>query len=160
MHRQGSKITERTTEILRKDPNLVDVTASECQLYRACHLCAFVLLNHRYGQALRKRAIGAHVVRTTVSGAQIDRRPLPCYHRSKASGVVAASVKPDFHDREASAKGGKPEHLTDALRKCRCLVDARVCDVVVESSPTTILSEITRLRPSCDGEASVAGCKT
>jgi hypothetical protein len=39
-----------------------------------------------------------------------------------------------------------PEHLTGALRKFGSFV-VRVCDVVVESSHATILSEITRLRP-------------
>src|SRR4051794_14643616 len=47
-----------------------------------------------------------------------------------------------------------PEHLTAALRKS--LIDVRVSDVVVESSHRTILSEITRLRPVYDGEASGA----
>ena len=49
-----------------------------------------------------------------------------------------------------------PEHLTEALRNSGSLGDVRVCDVVVESSQTTVLSEITRLRPIYDGEASGA----
>jgi hypothetical protein len=53
-------------------------------------------------------------------------------------------------------KAASPEHLTGALRKFGSLVNVRVCDVVVESSHATILSEITRLRPIYDGEASGA----
>jgi hypothetical protein len=51
-------------------------------------------------------------------------------------------------------KAASPDYLTGALRKS--LVNVQVCDVVVESSHTTILSEITRLRPIYDGEASGA----
>jgi hypothetical protein len=47
-------------------------------------------------------------------------------------------------------KAASPEHLTAALRKSS--IDVRVCDVVVESSHPTILSEITRLRPIYDGD--------
>jgi hypothetical protein len=49
-----------------------------------------------------------------------------------------------------------PEHLAGALRGYGSFGDVRVCDVVVESSQTTVLSEITRLRPIYDGEASGA----
>ncbi len=53
-------------------------------------------------------------------------------------------------------KAASPEHLTGALRKFTPFANVRVCDVVVESSHATILSEITRLRPIYDGEASGA----
>jgi hypothetical protein len=53
-------------------------------------------------------------------------------------------------------KAASPEHLNGALRKFGSLANVRVCDVVVESSHATILSEITRLRPIYDGEASGA----
>ncbi len=50
---------------------------------------------------------------------------------------------------EASA-----EHLTDVFRRAGVLGDGRVCDVVVESTRTTILSRITRLVLTCQGAAS------
>lgn len=53
-------------------------------------------------------------------------------------------------------EAASPEHLTGALRKFSSLANVRVCDVVVESSRATILSEITRLRLTYDGEASDA----
>jgi hypothetical protein len=53
-------------------------------------------------------------------------------------------------------KAASPEHVTGALRKFSSLANVRVCDVVVESSRATILSEITRLRLTYDGEASDA----
>src|SRR6185437_5926955 len=49
-------------------------------------------------------------------------------------------------------KAASPEYLTGALRKS--FADVRVCDVVVESSHSTILSEIIRLRPVYEGDAS------
>src|SRR4051812_15333402 len=51
-------------------------------------------------------------------------------------------------------EAASPEHLTGVLRKS--FGDARVRDVVVESSQTTILSEIIRLRPVYNGETSGA----
>jgi hypothetical protein len=51
-------------------------------------------------------------------------------------------------------KAASPEYLTGALRKS--FADVRVCDVVVESSHSTILSEIIRLRPVYEGDASGA----
>jgi len=53
-------------------------------------------------------------------------------------------------------KAANPEHLTAALRNSGLHLDVRVSDVVVESSHTTVLSEITRLRPIYVGEASGA----
>ena len=53
-------------------------------------------------------------------------------------------------------KAASPELLTAALRKFSSLTNVRVCDVVVESSRATILSEINRLRLTYDGEASDA----
>src|SRR5262245_66601212 len=50
----------------------------------------------------------------------------------------------------------KAEHLTDALRRSGALGDDRVCNVVVESSRSTLLSKITRLRLTYDGAASDA----
>ena len=50
----------------------------------------------------------------------------------------------------------KAEHLTDALRRSGALGDGRVCNVVVESSRSTLLSNIIRLRLTYDGEASHA----
>ena len=44
-------------------------------------------------------------------------------------------------------------HLTDVLRRCGVLDDARVRDVTVERSWPTILSRITRLRLTYEGEA-------
>jgi|SRR5882757_1816828 hypothetical protein len=52
------------------------------------------------------------------------------------------------------SKAASPEYLTEALGKS--FAEVRVCDVVVESSHSTILSEITRLRLTYDGEASGA----
>src|SRR3954468_2384626 len=49
------------------------------------------------------------------------------------------------------SKAASPEHLTEALRKS--FLNVRVSDVVVESSHPTIVSEITRLRLTYDGEA-------
>jgi hypothetical protein len=42
-------------------------------------------------------------------------------------------------------------HLTDVLRRDGVLTDGRVRDVVVESTRSTILSQITRLRLTCEG---------
>jgi hypothetical protein len=53
-------------------------------------------------------------------------------------------------------EAASPEHVTAALRKSGSFGNVRVCDVVVENSHTTILSEITRLRPIYDGLASGA----
>ena len=50
----------------------------------------------------------------------------------------------------------KAEHLTDALRRSGALGDGRVCNVVVESSRSTLLSNIIRLRLTYDGAASHA----
>src|SRR5262249_10158140 len=50
----------------------------------------------------------------------------------------------------------KAEHLTDALRRSGALGDGRVCNVVVESSRSTLLSNIIRLRLTYDGTASHA----
>lgn len=50
----------------------------------------------------------------------------------------------------------KAEHLTDALRRSGALGDGRVCNVVVESSRATLLSNIIRLRLTYDGDASHA----
>ena len=50
----------------------------------------------------------------------------------------------------------KAEHLTDALRRSGALGDGRVCNVVVESSRATLLSNIIRLRLTYDGAASHA----
>jgi hypothetical protein len=50
----------------------------------------------------------------------------------------------------------KAEHLTDALRRSGALGDGRVCNVVVESSRSTLLSQIIRLRLTYDGAASHA----
>ena len=47
----------------------------------------------------------------------------------------------------------KAEHLTDALRRSGALGDGRVCNVVVESSRSTLLSNIIRLRLTYDGAA-------
>ena len=43
------------------------------------------------------------------------------------------------------------EHLTEVLRKSGVLDGGRVADVAVESSRTTILSRIIRLRLTCEG---------
>ena len=53
-------------------------------------------------------------------------------------------------------RAANPEHLTAALRKSGLLVNARVGEVVVESSRATVLSEITRLSLTYDGDASGA----
>jgi hypothetical protein len=53
-------------------------------------------------------------------------------------------------------RAASAEYLTGVLRKSGSFADVRVCDVVVESSHTTILSEITRLRPIYEGESSGA----
>src|SRR5262245_41325509 len=50
----------------------------------------------------------------------------------------------------------KAEHLTDALRRSGTLGDGSVCTVVVESSRSTLLSNIIRLRLTYDGAASNA----
>ena len=47
----------------------------------------------------------------------------------------------------------KAEQLTDALRRSGALGDGRVCNVVVESSRATLLSNIIRLRLKYDGAA-------
>ena len=48
------------------------------------------------------------------------------------------------------------EHLTDALRRSGVLGGGRVCDVAVDSARDTILSRITRLRLTYDGDADTA----
>src|SRR5262249_25393718 len=48
------------------------------------------------------------------------------------------------------------EQLTDALRRSDALGDGRVCNVVMESSHSTLLSNIVRLRLTYDGAASNA----
>jgi hypothetical protein len=48
------------------------------------------------------------------------------------------------------------EHLTDALRRSGVLGDGRVCNVVMESSRATLLSQIIRLRLTYDGAGSEA----
>jgi hypothetical protein len=48
------------------------------------------------------------------------------------------------------------EKLTDALRQSKVLGDGRVCNVTVESSRTTILSRIIRLRLTYEGAAGEA----
>jgi hypothetical protein len=58
--------------------------------------------------------------------------------------------------QEPLHKAASAEHHTGALRKFGSFVNVRVCDVVVERSQTTVLSEITRLRPIYDGDASGA----
>jgi Ecdysteroid kinase-like family len=50
----------------------------------------------------------------------------------------------------------KAEHLTDALRRSGTLGNGRVCNVVVESSRSTLLSKIIRLRLTYEGAASHA----
>src|SRR5215831_21107956 len=50
----------------------------------------------------------------------------------------------------------KAEHLTDALRRSGVLGNGRVCNVVVESSRSTLLSNIIRLRLTCEAAASHA----
>jgi hypothetical protein len=52
---------------------------------------------------------------------------------------------------EPLPRATRPEYLTEALKRRGVLSDSRVCDVVVESSRTTILSRIMRLRLSYDG---------
>jgi hypothetical protein len=54
---------------------------------------------------------------------------------------------------EALPRAAQPEYLTDALRRAGALGTGRVRDVVVESSKSTILSRIVRLRLSYDGSA-------
>jgi hypothetical protein len=57
---------------------------------------------------------------------------------------------------ESLPRAAQAEHLTDALRRCGALGEGRVCNVVVESSRPTILSQITRLRLTYDGAATAA----
>ena len=57
---------------------------------------------------------------------------------------------------EALPRAAQPEYLTDALRRAGALGAGRVRDVVMESSRTTILSRIVRLRLSYDGAAQEA----
>jgi hypothetical protein len=54
---------------------------------------------------------------------------------------------------EALPRAAQPEYLTDALLCAGALGAGRVCHVVVESSKSTILSRIVRLRLSHDGAA-------
>lgn len=49
------------------------------------------------------------------------------------------------------------EHLTDVLRRAGVLGDGHVCEVVVESSRATILSQITRLRLAYEGAGDAPG---
>src|SRR5262249_34144426 len=50
----------------------------------------------------------------------------------------------------------KAEHLTDALRRSGTLGNGRVCNVLVESSRSTLLSKIVRLRLTYEGASSNA----
>lgn len=52
---------------------------------------------------------------------------------------------------EALPRAGRPEYLTEVLRRCGVLADGDVTDAAVESSRATIVSRIVRLRLSYDG---------
>ncbi len=54
---------------------------------------------------------------------------------------------------EAVPKEAGVEHLGEALRRCGALGNGRIRDVVVESSRSTLLSRIVRLRLTYDGAA-------
>ena len=57
---------------------------------------------------------------------------------------------------ESLPRAAEADYLTEALRRCGALLDGRVCQVAMESSRSTILSRIIRLRLSYDGAANGA----
>jgi hypothetical protein len=59
---------------------------------------------------------------------------------------------------EQLPEGGHADHVTEALRRSGVLADGRVSDVTVETSRTTILSRVFRLRLTYAGAAAGAPC--
>ena len=99
----------------------------------------------------------AMFIRVAANDEMID------YNGPEGRSRVCADASPRIHDHTLRCSGrhddgsvtcgGHPEHRADALRRSGALGDARVRDVVVESSRATIVSQIIRLRLFYDGAA-------